>query len=290
MGKDKDESYSEFELEGTRVDLGDDLLEATIHTRAPLEKISPDKEDDLTELFHSAEILKQEGLIDDAKSLLRKILRQNSKDVAARKLLEEIHQSELKHILETPDTQPSSKSSSQEESTEETVRDLEELLRVDLHSPSSEDEIFQSAESKKDFLAQVEKQFRSASAQDRLDIGIAFLSMNCLEFAITQFQSIIRNSNSSSSDTLQRGVIFSAVSLLASTYLSLGRYMDSLTLLEPLYRDQDWLEEQVLDLKYLMARSYEGLGRREESKGFFQSLLKSDPSYRDVQERLSHLE
>ena len=60
------------ETEGTRLDLGDDLLEKTSVTGMPA---MPSAAMDAEDSFASAEILLGEGLVEEAKKILRKILR-----------------------------------------------------------------------------------------------------------------------------------------------------------------------------------------------------------------------
>ena len=80
--------------EHTRVDLGEDLLEAT-----KLLNFKQSSANESQKNLQKAEILLNERLYSDAKQILRKLLRDDASDGQARKLLEVIHQKEIQELL-----------------------------------------------------------------------------------------------------------------------------------------------------------------------------------------------
>src|SRR4051812_10811511 len=83
----------------TRVDLGDDLLgtRSVSKDEASSEKNSPPESVD--ELLLNSKILVNEGLFEDAKKTLRRVLRMDPANLSARDRLEEIQKIEIKRLL-----------------------------------------------------------------------------------------------------------------------------------------------------------------------------------------------
>src|SRR5438067_805610 len=87
--------------EGTRVDLGDDLLSEKTRVLPGMDPtvVSSPPSATMEDHFESAKILLAEGLPEEAKKILRQILRSDPGHVLAKKTLNEIHDLELKQIF-----------------------------------------------------------------------------------------------------------------------------------------------------------------------------------------------
>src|SRR5687768_1065666 len=102
----------------TQVDLGDDLVETRTvlrpDQRSPSESVpasanseessAPESPD---ELILNAKILMSEGLFEDAKKTLRRVMRMEPGNLAARDRLEEIQKIEIKKMLGGEEAVPS---------------------------------------------------------------------------------------------------------------------------------------------------------------------------------------
>lgn len=270
--------------EKTLVDLGDDLIETTaslsVEERA---KARPLTEAERADEYESARILFGEGLIDDAKKTLRRILRSDSHHVAARKLLEEIQELELKQILsgELPRWQRKLTNSEAEpelgsEPVEQTILNLDRDLGLGLVQGMS---LLREAEEIKEFGEKLEMDLSGATAQDRIDIGIGFLEMGLSELAIRQFRSASKDPE----------LLLVAASLEAQALISMGKPFEATLCLEPVLEDVDVPLHRKIDLIYLMGKAYEGLSKPEQAAFWYSQVRKMDARYRDVEERIGAL-
>src|SRR4051794_3122912 len=109
MTKDSDNSQGSGDSTRTTVDLGDDLLERTashtansFHIPKPVDDVHvesapplPTTADEIADQLQSAKILVNEGLVEEGKKLLRRILIADPRNLLARKRLDEIQELEL---------------------------------------------------------------------------------------------------------------------------------------------------------------------------------------------------
>src|SRR4051812_7771187 len=89
----------EFTQTGTSVDLGEDLLEST-NTQSPIQTKPEILDHQIEDQYESARILANEGLVEEAKKVLRRIILLDPAHVAARKKLQEIQSQEMKNIFQ----------------------------------------------------------------------------------------------------------------------------------------------------------------------------------------------
>src|SRR5947209_8696859 len=96
----KDLTKGSRSLTGTQVDLGDDLLnEPTTISSGDMIAENVGRIESTEDRLQSAKILFNEGMIEQAKRVLHKILIESPHDFAARKALDDIHEVELKQIF-----------------------------------------------------------------------------------------------------------------------------------------------------------------------------------------------
>ena len=159
--------------EGTRIDLGDDLLERTTAIHSDVSMHAPDFEDS----YESAEILLSEGLIEDAKKVLRKLIRTNPNHYFAKKKLEEIQQAELKALLQPEEVRPSSTKQDRQINAESVLRELDRDLNLGIsnHESIQELTVFTDIAAVEAFIKKLDNDLTHLTINDRLDLGIAFL-------------------------------------------------------------------------------------------------------------------
>lgn len=243
----------------------------------------------------AAEILIQEGLLDDAKKILRQILRKDSSNISARNRLREIESKEIHALLSgsgTDSTQTythSKKKPQKPQSTEKLMRELDRDLQLgvfgdslDVQSLTQEMEFFGTKENYLEFQSRIDRLVATLGEADRLDLGVAFMEMGFFEVSTRVFESLARTA--AQKPELEMQLI--AGNLMASSQLSSGHPFEAIMTIEPLIHEAGIAHERKIDLFYLMGRANELLGKWEQAKDWYARVLEIDPRYRDVKERL----
>ncbi len=255
--------------EKTPVDLGEDLIEPTT-TAVTFEKTSqkvPLTLEKIEDLFQSAKILVQEGILEDAKRILRQILRFDSNQVNAKKLLEELGQQELKAMLGDSSTKNREGLSLEELDSEQVMRFLDADLGLGIFSDP-------------EFTENLDQELATLTPKDRIDIGIAFLEMGLYDLAARQFLVAKREAHQ----------FLVASSLLAYSLIMAGRAYEATHHLEPILGDSEFPATEKIDLIYLMGRAYEQLRRPDLAFQWYEQVFQVDPHYRDVEKRLQQIQ
>jgi tetratricopeptide (TPR) repeat protein len=261
--------------DSTRVDLGDDLIASSV--------IAPNQGDKLTghstdEQFENAKILANEGFIEDAKKILRKILISDPKHAPAKQHLQQILDREMDDLLahrDSPMKRPQlferkgKQARAPQATSDEVLRELERDLGM------SENQ---------DAPGGIEADVSGASQTDRIDLGIAFMEMGMYEKAISHLRAAIDMIESElEPDLLQK---ISATALLGRAYLLGKRPFDAIQLLHAVLRDAEISPNDKIEFFYLMGLAFEQTGDRKAALPWFGKVRELDPKYRDIQERL----
>jgi len=300
---------SEKTLEQTRIDLGDDLVEKTAILQMPgfntsenegesaipeiLSEPLPSNPAEIADELESAKILMGEGLIEEAKKILRRIILADSNHPAARQRLEEIHEIELKQIF-GDDSRPTRRQRTDlknapdlsKVNAEEIMRQLDQDLRLGVFEENVLGEtlgasmsLFQDQQAMKEFGERIDRDMAAMSSSDRTDLGVAFLEMGLYDLANRQFKSASRDPEKN----------LAAVGLMAYSLILAGRHFEAKLGIEPLLGDTELSNEQKVDFFYLMGRSCEGLKKKAEALHWYTQTRQVDATYRDVQERMRFL-
>jgi tetratricopeptide (TPR) repeat protein len=297
------------EFEGTRIDLGDDLVEKTailIAPGGPLATTPPEEESEqgdreappedtrldtptqIEDHLESARILMTEGLLDEAKRILRRIILADTRHVIARKMLEEIHEQELKQIFGEGRLSRSRRGAQEDFdvsplSSELVMRQLDRDLKLGVFDEGdggeammSELSLFESKDALESFGAKLERDLAGTSARDRVDTGIAFLEMGLYDLAARQFRAATREVEFK----------LSAAGLLAYSLVLAGRPFEATMELEALLGDSELVGAQRVEFMYLMGRAYEGLKNLRSAFQWYQQAQEAEPRYRDTGERM----
>jgi tetratricopeptide (TPR) repeat protein len=271
----------------TSVDLGDDLLaertrilsgaEAGAPESRAAKKISPD------EKVRNAEILMREGFSEDAKRLLHGVIDEDAGHLGARKLLERLHDVELKQIFSSSsgydgEGDDAARSARELGEIEAVIRRLDDDLELHLAEGPPGLSLFRDVKFTVDSA-----DLRDLSAADKMDLGVAFLEMGLLDQAVPHLQSACRTLMSEQSAP---GPLIEATALLAYALIVGGRAMEATQTLEPMLRDTEIDHASKLDLLYLMGRAYEELKMGEPARQWYRQARQLDARYRDVEERL----
>ena len=284
--------------EGTRVDLGDDLLESTQFVNRSVEKQGKASEvSDLADQMQSARILLSEGILEEAKRVLRKILISFNGNLEARQLLEQIQEIEIRQIRDGSDLQRRrlgrrEPETSIEVSADVVLKDLDRDLNLGILEQEQAQgvgalSLFEDRRALDEFGKKLDSEMVSSSVSDRVDLGIAFLEMGLYDLAIRIFDAVMQRLILEPEETAYQ--LISVTGLLSYTYILAGRAFDATMLMQPILAESEVQPVDKLDLIYLMARAYEVLGQTAAAQDWYMQTQQIDPHYRDVQDRLRDL-
>lgn len=305
---DSSRSSSQGLREGS-VDLGDDLLQETdffsISTGSGQEGVKPSagnkseedlKSKNISDWAQNARILFSEGFLKDSKKLLHQILIDQPDHSGARELLEKVHKAELDQLLEPNFRRRLARTAHEAglnlDNPDGVLRGLDQDLQLGLFgdlagvdaSGSSVSDSLSSSESAQIIQELVEAN-GDASAQDWVDLGIAFLEMELSSIASQLFM------HAFSKATLDQGegseLSRSSICLLALALIHQGKGYEAFFYLQPWVRDFEVRSEDKMELFYLMGRAYELMHKFDLAVDQYQQIMKIDPQYRDVAQRLS---
>lgn len=318
-------SSDDSDSSATRVDLGDDLLKDTtvIFQRDALSQESAaSPKGEVDDLLQSAKILVSEGLLEEAKKVLRQILIHHPLSSIAQQTLEEIQGLELKQIFRGSDVLRSYSQNAEQRlpqqewggvDSEALMRQLDHDLDLgifkDRRSSQRSSQGFgkQGVSSEKDqevgskdyessnfllwneervsaYVQLLEKSLAGGSARDWIDLGIAFLEMDLYEISVRLFMGACRKVNPSSPEAGE--VTLSATCLLALALVKSDRPFEALSRIQPLLQDVEIKSENKVELFYLMARTYESLKKFDFAHQCYRRIMDIDPKYRDTLQRL----
>lgn len=271
--------------DGTGTDLGDDLIEKTRSlTRETVARdaIRPDQLDDHLD---SARILFGEGLIEEAKKILHRILICDAGHVLARQMLQEVHELELKQIFSEgggrriPGIREPRNVLPAEVDVEQVMRELDRDLKLDIF-PFDRDE-----RAIREYGERLDQEVSGLSPRDLVDLGIAFLEMGLSEIAVPRFRNACQKLLQES-DQKNRDLLLSATSLHAYSLILVGQAFEATLELQSVLRDSEIPIGQKVEFFYLMGRAHEEMKKTESALGWYQQVAAIDSRYRDVEDRL----
>lgn len=281
----------------TRVDLGDDLIEKTAILQRPSSQqgespppvaTSPTPqaqgpEDDL----ESARILRGEGLWEDAKKILRRLLISVPNHAEARKLLKEIQEDELRRIFssEAPSGPGRGGFGMVQEAPEvpfEAV--LESWIR---ELPELEGEAIPAVWRTEPFLSHLSATVGALPAKDHEDLAIAFQEMGLFEAANRLFEELFTKMPPDSPESAMTRREVGA--LYSGGLLEADRALDAVAVLQPLIADAEVKEDDKVELYYQMGRARERLGQVDEAVFYLSAAERVSPGYRDAQRKVARM-
>lgn len=228
----------------------------------------PTVEEDLA----SAKILFQEGLVEEAKKLLHKVLMVQGGHGQALEFLKQIQDSELSALFRV--TSDSSRKSRSFEDPDAVILRLEKDLGIHIESDG------------RGFDPSVEN-WNHPEVRDpsqAFDLGVAFFEMGCHRDAIRQLSDAVRRIRVMQSSLGEQGV--AAAALCAESMIALGEAYEATAWLTPMLNELDLTHETKISLFYLMGRAEELLNHRAEARAWYQKVMEVDPLYRDAPFRI----
>jgi tetratricopeptide (TPR) repeat protein len=150
--------------------------------------------------------------------------------------------------------------------------DLSDVTQDDISNEI--DEVFSQ------FKAGVEKQVSRSDYATHYDLGVAYREMGLLEDAIAEFRIAAGDHKR----------IVPAETMIGACQTGLGRFDDALATLQHTL-DKPGLEEaEQLALHYEVGKVYEAQGRKEDALKVYNDILRRDPGFADVVDRIDAIE
>lgn len=278
MDAEDSSKKDEKSLEGTHVDLGEDLLVQTPEwsdgsASAPLS---------LAEEVANADILFNEQLFEDAKKILRKVLRHSPNNLRAREILEAIQKKELQDLLAVGEQRGVLRSNSlknqERESADQIITALEEDLRLHLDKMDvrAVPDLFSDSVAESRYIQMVLDIVPSLSPRDTIDWGIAFFEMGLFKVARALFEEVIKFEEFK----------VTGMYLLGLALIGGDQAIEATIRLEPVVRDLAMHEDLKVDFLYLMGTAFEQLNDQIKAKEFYRRVWTLNPRYRDVVEKI----
>ena len=272
---------------GTRVDLGEDLLEGTKagvqdkprepEAKAPRAPAEATIEEELA----NGEILVSEKIYDEAKKVLRRVLRRDPSIAKAKELLLQIQEREIQELLAS-DSRSSQRFGSPSDGGEDTpaaiVESLDRELRLNLDRSEARavPDLFPDTVAESAYVRRVLEAASKLAPKDVMDLGVAHLEMGLYGVAKAVFEELVKFEEHR----------VSGMYLLGLALIHGNECVEATIRLEPLVRDLTLSEQQKADFLYMMGLAFERLGERIKARDFYRRVFLLNPRYRDVMEKL----
>jgi tetratricopeptide (TPR) repeat protein len=228
------------------------------------------------EELSSAKILFQEGLIEEAKKILHRILMVRPGHLQTQELLNQIHEAELVALFRVnpnPDLQRKARARAFED-PDAVIRRLEKDLGIQIdHDVRGLDPSIEN--------------WNHPEVNDphqAFDLGVAFFEMGCYRDAIRQLSGCVRKIRVTQTSLGEQGV--AAAALCAESMIALGEAFEATAWLTPILNELDLSHERKVPFFYLMGRAQELLNHKNEAKAWYGKVLEVDPLYRDASFRV----
>ena len=263
---------------GTRIDLGDDLIEKTaVDMPVSFSATTVSSAAIADPTTENARILFSEGLLEEAKKILHAVLFQDPRNLPARKLLDEIHEKELDQIFGNKTINKASLTASRQlQQTDDVISSLDEALGLGLAARPSLS-LFEESDEIERFIQKTLSTISALALREQLDIAIAFLTMGLYEVAQKILEPIVAK------DSEHR---ISGAHLLVYCLMMLDKEYEAIEQCEQILSQSDVPLEQKVHFIYLEARAYEKIGKKDLAVKFYQETIRIDPDYRDAKNRI----
>lgn len=242
---------------------------------------------DVDDRLKTAQILRNEGLFEDAKHTLRKLISQFPDDLRARQELEEIQKEELTLIMKEVQTGVSRARSRFAPPPKILVEDSDSIIQK-LNKDLNLGLVVTEKIPHFNISVQNGKPSEKLSIKDRIDLAVGFIQMNLYVLAIDHLR-LALNHIDEATDLKDHQTLISVLELLANAYVENDQAFDAILLLESALSDNFIPGNSKLGLMYWMARAHQKSGQKEIATMWFEEVKKRDSEYRDIEYRLRTL-
>ena len=214
----------------------------------------------------SAKILIGEGLLDEAKKILFRVLAYNPQYAQAQKLLKQVEDLELKNIFD------SSASPQKKQTTVEDISRLIESLDYDLGLNLDED--------RKPGTREMFTPVTGLNSKELLDLAIAYVEMGCFSDALRELKKAEKKIRTEDSFLGETGLTI--VSLIAQCLVRLGKAFEAKAFLGPILMEADLKHEDKALLYYEMGCVEQSLGSNQAAVDWFRKVVEIDSQFKDA--------
>lgn len=155
---------------------------------------------------------------------------------------------------------------------------FEEEEVAEVNDATSQEEIQSVEELFEEFKKGVDEQIDEEDHQTHYDLGIAYKEMGLLDEAINEFERAQRGA----------GRLLECATMIGNCLIELGRTQDVADLYEKTL-ENELTDKEMVVVHYELGRAYESLGNVEKALSSFLEVKKTDPNYRDLEERIEAL-
>ncbi|MBS1959654.1 MAG: hypothetical protein JST80_09305 [Bdellovibrionales bacterium] len=216
----------------------------------------------------SARILLREGLIEEAKKTLYRVLTQKPRYADAIKLLKQIDELEM-HALFQPSRRAVQRHPKFED-PDPIIAKLERDLNLEPEAAAGHDERWVTPQALK--------------TEDRVDLAVAFFEMGCYADALRELIRIEKKIRIENTFLGSQGV--AVVGMIAQSLVNLDRAYEAKIKLEPVLNEADLNHEDKLTLYYCMGICEQALGHPNLALGWYQKISETDVDFRDIRVRI----
>src|SRR6185503_5246137 len=150
---------------------------------------------------------------------------------------------------------------------------------VDEEEPTGDEEA-DFADMLKKFKQGIAENVDKEDYQSHYDLGVACKEMGILDEAIAEFQKALRAPSN-------RLPTYEAIGLC---FIEKEQYAIASTVLARALTDEDYSDESLVGVLYLLGRAAEALHRKEEALSYYQRVFVVDIEFRDIAQRIRGLE
>ena len=228
-------------------------------------------EDDLEE----AEFFLQQGLRDEARTILEDLASRFPANPLVQEKLAELHAAESARVSQSSAATPVFASSDSTQSlADELAAELSNVFDEEDHSVDySVEDVFE------EFKKGIHNQISDEDSDTHYDLGIAYREMGLFDDAIAEFKTAMRTKEKEVLCHMMIGLchVEKGDTVDAVTQFKAGLYVDGVT------------DQESVALYYELGRAYERLDDAQEALYFYDNVLKKDPAFRDVGSRVDGL-
>jgi tetratricopeptide (TPR) repeat protein len=227
---------------------------------------------DISEELEEVDFFISQGLEDEALPILEGLAARHPGDPRVRERLEQLRPAAPAPAPSVPAPAPSAPAREFDLDALAGDLDLSDVTQDDISNEI--DAVFSQ------FKAGVEKQVSRSDYATHYDLGVAYREMGLLEDAIAEFRIAAGDHRRAAA----------AETMIGSCQSALGRFEEAVATLRRAL-DKPGLEEgEQLALHYEIGKTFESQGRRAEALEVFNDILRRDPGFADVVDRIDALE
>lgn len=238
-------------------------------------KVTVPLSDEIGEMLEEADFYEQQGMVEEAVNVYRKIIKIDTNNAVALRQLTFLGSAEKN--VPIPEPIPEIEVIKPAKESTDSFFDLGDMLKEDVvEEPPFRplDEVF------KEFNEGVQSQIGAGDYESHYDLGISYKEMGLFHEAVEEFKSC--------GPLTPR--YFDASFMAALCHKELGEYKEAIEVLDKAIKSDQYNEKRHIALKYEFGILLEATGQRDDALRVFREIYFADATYRDVAEKVLNLQ